>query len=74
VRTDLKIAFAASGKGLAHYRVTGINGQVVWKKDEEISSTGDYIREWNMQALNPGNYLFTVIFDNKKITQKFSKF
>lgn len=74
VRTDIKIAFAASGKGLAHYRVTGINGQVIWKKEEEISSTGDYVREWNMQALNPGNYLFTIIFDNKKFTQKFAKF
>lgn len=73
VKTVMKVAFAASGKGIAHYRVTAINGQAVWKKDEELSSTGEYIRTWNMQHLNPGTYLFTIVYNNKKITQKFSK-
>ena len=73
VRTDLKIAFAASGSGIAHYQVTSINGQVCWKKDEEISATGDYIREWNIQGLKPGTYLFTIVYNNKKLMQKFTK-
>ena len=73
VRTNMKIAFAASGTGLAHYQVTAVNGQVCWKKDEEISGTGEYIREWSMQNLQPGTYLFTIVYNNKKITQKFSK-
>ncbi|HUS02771.1 MAG TPA: T9SS type A sorting domain-containing protein [Chitinophagaceae bacterium] len=73
IRSNLKIAFAASGNGIARYQVTAINGQVVWKRDEEISATGEYIREWSMLNLKPGTYLFTVIYNNKKITQKFSK-
>lgn len=73
VKNDMKISFAASGKGLAYYKITATSGQVVWKKDEEISSTGEYIREWNLQALKPGTYLFTVVYNNKKITQKFIK-
>ncbi|MGI8583100.1 MAG: T9SS type A sorting domain-containing protein [Chitinophagaceae bacterium] len=73
VKNDIKIAFTASGKGIVHYQITGISGQVYWKKDEEISATGEYIREWNMQALKPGTYLLTVVYNNKKITQKFSK-
>lgn len=73
VKTDMKIAFAASGKGIVHYQVTAINGQVCWKKDEDISATGNYIREWDMQALKPGTYLFTIVYNNKKISQKFSK-
>lgn len=73
VRNDMKIAFAASGNGIAHYQVTSSNGQVCWKKDEEISATGDYIREWSMLNLKPGPYIFTVVYNNKKITQKFIK-
>lgn len=73
VKTDLKVAFAASGKGLVHYQVTSVNGQVVWKKDEDIAATGEYIRDWNMQTLKPGTYLFTIVYNNKKITQKFTK-
>ena len=73
VRNNMKIAFASSGNGVAHYQVTSSNGQVCWKKDEDISATGEYIREWNMQALKPGTYLFTIVYNNKKISQKFSK-
>ena len=73
VRTDLKIAFVVSGNGIANYQVTAVNGQVCWKANEEISATGDYIRKWNMQSLKPGIYLFTIVYNNKKITQKFSK-
>jgi len=73
VRNNMKIAFASSGNGVAHYQVTSSNGQVCWKKDEDISATGEYIREWNMQALTPGTYLFTIVYNNKKISQKFSK-
>ncbi|HUS01229.1 MAG TPA: T9SS type A sorting domain-containing protein, partial [Chitinophagaceae bacterium] len=73
VRANMKISFAASGNGIAQYRVTAINGQVCWKKEEDISATGEYIREWNMQTLKPGTYLFTIVYNNKKITRKFSK-
>jgi len=73
VSSDMKISFAASGKGLAHYQVTTASGQVCWKKDEEISATGEYLRQWNMRALKAGTYIFTIVYDNKKITQKFTK-
>ena len=46
---------------------------VYWKKDENISSTGDYIRNWNMQKLQPGTYMFTVLYNDKKVSQKFVK-
>lgn len=73
VRTNMKISFAASGNGLAQYRITATSGQVCWKKEEEISATGEYIREWNMQTLKPGTYLFTIVYNNKRITKKFVK-
>jgi hypothetical protein len=73
VRNNMKVAFASSGSGIAHYQITSVSGQVCWKKDEDISATGEYIREWNMQSLKPGTYLFTIIYNNKKITHKFSK-
>jgi hypothetical protein len=73
VKTTVKISFAASGNGLVHYQVTSSTGQVCWKKDETISLTGEYIREWNLQNLKPGTYLFTIAYNNKKITQKFVK-
>jgi hypothetical protein len=73
VKNNMKITFSASGSGIAHYNITAINGQVCWTKDENISGTGEIIREWNMQTLKPGTYVFTVIFNNKKLTQKFSK-
>lgn len=73
VRNNMKLAFSSSGSGIAHYQVTSSNGQVCWKKDEDISATGEYIREWDVQSLKPGTYLFTIIYNNKKISQKFSK-
>ncbi len=73
VKNNMKIAFASSGNGLAHYQITSGNGQVCWKKDEDISATGEYIREWDMQYLKPGTYLLTISYNNKKISKKFSK-
>lgn len=73
VLDELKVAFSASGKGKVYYQVTGVNGQVFWKREEDISDTGDYIRKWNMQSLQPGTYLFTIVYNDKKISQKFSK-
>ncbi len=72
VKNEMKITFAA-GKGIINYQVTGMGGQVVWKKGEELTATGEYIRRWDMSILKPGTYLLTVAFNNKKITQKFSK-
>ena len=73
VKDEIKIAFSASGNGKINYQVTGINGQTYWRKEENISSTGDYIRNWNMQNLQPGTYTFTILYNNKKISQKFTK-
>ena len=72
IKTELEIAFIASASGVAHYQVSSINGQVFWKKEEEISS-GNYRRKWNMQTLKPGTYVFTIVLNNKKITEKFLK-
>ncbi len=73
VKDNMKIAFTLSGNAVIHYQVTTSIGQVCWKKEEDISATGEYIREWNMQNLKPGTYLFTIVYNNKKIVQKFSK-
>ncbi len=73
VKNNMKIAFTSSGSGVANYQITSSNGVVCWKKDEDISATGEYIHEWDMQSLKPGNYHFTIIYNNKKITQKFLK-
>ncbi len=73
VRDNLKISFEAASPGLVHYQITSSNGQVCWKKDEDVSATGQYVREWNIQTLKPGTYLFTIAYADKKITQKFAK-
>jgi len=53
--------------------VSSINGQVFLKKKEEISSTGDQNKKWNVQYLAPGNYILIIQFKDKTITEKFSK-
>ena len=73
VKDNLKVSFTATAPGLVHFQVTASSGQVCWKRDEDISSTGQYVREWNIQSLKPGTYLFTIVTNNKKITQKFAK-
>ncbi|MDQ6756335.1 MAG: T9SS type A sorting domain-containing protein, partial [Bacteroidota bacterium] len=73
VKTEIKISFSASGNGKAQYQITGINGQLYLKKEEQISYTGDYIREWNVQNLKPGTYMFAILYNDKKVTKKFSK-
>jgi len=73
VKNDMEISFAATGKGIAYYQITGINGQVLWKKDENILATGSYIRKWNVQALKAGTYIFSIVYNDEKIVQKFLK-
>ncbi len=73
VNDELKIAFSASGIGKISYRVTGINGQVYWNKEEEMTLTGDHIRNWNMRALRTGSYVLMVLFKNQKVTKSFIK-
>ena len=73
VKNEMKISFSASGNGTALYQIKGLNGQLYLKKEEDISYMGGYIREWNIQNLKPGTYLFTVLYNDKKVTKKFSK-
>lgn len=73
VRDELKLAFATSGTGKVNFKVSAINGQVLWNKDEDITLIGDHIRKWNMNALKAGTYVLTVSFNNKKLTKSFTK-
>lgn len=73
VQSDLKAAFTVSGAGKTTYTVSNMSGQTVWRKDEELLFTGNYIRNWNMANLASGNYIFTISNGKEKATQKFIK-
>ena len=72
IKNDVNIGFTISGTGLITYQITGMNGQIQWKNNESLSG-GNYSRSWNMQSLKSGNYVFSILYNNKKITQKFAK-
>lgn len=73
VKDEINIGFATAEKGLINYKIASINGQVMWKKDEEISVPGECKRSWNMQHLKRGAYVFTIIYNGKKLSKKFTK-
>ena len=69
----INLAYSLSGNGKVSYSIRSINGQMVWNKEEDISLTGDYQRKWNINSLKPGTYVLTILFNDKKVSQSFSK-
>ena len=73
VKDEINIGFSASANGKINYQITAANGQLCWRKDENLTARGESLRNWNIQTLRPGTYLFTMMYNNKKISKKFSK-
>lgn len=73
VRNQFTLAFTNTDKGKAVYTITGMNGQVVWRKEEMLDYTGSNQRTWNTDMLRAGSYIFTVTMGNKKAAQQFIK-
>lgn len=73
VQHDLKVAFNISGKGNTVYTVTSAVGQIVWKQQEQLQFTGNYIKNWNISTLPAGSYIFSIFSGNEKVSMKFSK-
>ena len=73
MKTELKAAFALGTKGKTQFAVTNMAGQQVWKQEENIQYTGNYIRSWNLSNLRSGTYIFTITNGTKRVSQKFMK-
>lgn len=73
VKDNLSIAFNAPAKGTASYVITTVSGQVVWRKQEALSFSGNYNITESAAALKPGSYIFTVTMNGAKASQAFIK-
>ena len=73
VKDDINIVFSASENGKINYQVTAFNGQVCWQNDENITASSECTRKWNFPSLRPGTYLFTMKYNNKRVSKKFLK-
>lgn len=73
VHSELSVAFTNGEKGRAVYTITGINGQVSWKKEENLTYTGSNKRTWNTDMLSAGTYILTISMGNQRVSQKFIK-
>jgi hypothetical protein len=73
VQSELKVAFVATGRGKTTYTITNLSGQVVWRKEEDIAYTGNYIKTWDIQTISKGSYVFTISNGNQKVSEKFIK-
>lgn len=73
VRNELNISFTVPQKGKTVFTITSLNGQVAWRREENLQYIGAYIKNWNSSELKPGYYLFTIHSGGEKFTQKFLK-
>lgn len=73
VVNELNLAFTVPQKGNISYSIISMNGQTIWRKQENLESVGAYLKNWNLSGLKPGYYLFTINTGGGKITQKFLK-
>jgi hypothetical protein len=72
VHNELAIGFIAE-KGMISYTITSMSGQTIWKKEETLSFTGAFSKNWNISGIKPGAYIFTIASENKKASQQFVK-
>ncbi|MDB5201693.1 MAG: type sorting protein [Ferruginibacter sp.] len=73
VKDNLKVAFSTAAKGNISYTITAANGQVIWRKEEANQFTGNFIKEWNIATVKPGNYYLTIRSGTDKATKAFTK-
>ena len=73
VQHELKLAFSILQKGRAIYSITWLNGQVVWRKEEELNAVGAYLRNWDVSGIRSGTYIFSIKTTEGIITRKFVK-
>jgi hypothetical protein len=73
VQNELKVAFNISGKGNTVYSITSVSGQTIWKKQEQLLFTGNYIKNWDISGIPKGNYILSIFSGNEKVSMKFSK-
>lgn len=73
VKNELNVSFTIAEKGQTVYLVTNIAGQPIWRKDENLSYTGAYNKNWDMTGIKPGVYLLTIQSGGEKRTMKFVK-
>lgn len=72
VQNDLNVGFVAE-KGPVAYLVTSLNGQTVWKTEEDLQYTGGFMKSWNIGTLKPGTYIFTMVSNGSKSSKKIIK-
>jgi hypothetical protein len=69
---ELNLGFLAA-KGKMTFTITALNGQQVWRKDEELQFSGGYLRNWNINSIPAGNYVITLSDGKEKASYKFIK-
>ncbi len=73
VKNELNVSFTIAEKGQTVYLITNLAGQAIWRKEENLSFTGAYNKNWDMTGIKPGVYLLTIHSGGEKRTIKFVK-
>jgi hypothetical protein len=72
VQNELYLGFVAV-KGKMIYTITSLNGQQVWRKEEDLQFSGGYLRNWNIASIPAGTYFITLSDGKEKVSYKFIK-
>ncbi len=72
-QSNLGVAFNIASKGQGTFSVTTMNGQELWRKQEDLQFSGNYIRNWDISSIKPGSYIFTLTCNGEKVSQRFIK-
>lgn len=72
VQNELNLGFVAA-KGKMIYTIIALNGQQVWRKEEELQFSGGYLRNWNITSIPAGTYFITLSDGKEKTSYKFIK-
>ncbi|MEO6253022.1 MAG: T9SS type A sorting domain-containing protein [Ferruginibacter sp.] len=72
VQHELNLGFVAT-KGKMIYTITALNGQPVWRKEEDLQFSGGYLKNWNINSIPAGTYFITVSDGKEKASYKFIK-
>ncbi|MFZ1785291.1 MAG: T9SS type A sorting domain-containing protein, partial [Ferruginibacter sp.] len=72
VQQELNLGVTASS-GKIVYSIFSANGQVIWRKEEELQFTGNYIKTLNIAGIGPGNYVLSVSNGNTQASKQFIK-
>ncbi|MBK8609937.1 MAG: T9SS type A sorting domain-containing protein [Chitinophagaceae bacterium] len=72
VQQELNLGVTASS-GKIVYSIFSANGQVIWRKEEELQFTGNYIKTLNIAGIRPGNYVLSVSNGNTQASKQFIK-